>query len=82
MKISKGTIVRTVMIFIVIINVILKQFGIKVLPVDQSAVAGIVESLISIAAIISAWWYNNSFSKKAKRADQFFKQLKEGEVDV
>ncbi len=82
MKISKGTIVRTVMVFIVIINLILKQFGIKVLPVDQSAVAGIVEALISIAAIVSAWWYNNSFSKKAKRADEFFKQLKEGEVDV
>lgn len=79
MKISKWTILRTVMMILVIINMLLKAFGVDVINVSENTVLGIIEALIEIGAIISAWWYNNSFTEKAKMADEFFKSLKEEE---
>lgn len=82
MKISKWTIVRTIMIVLVIINMLLKVFGVNTLNISENTVLCAVETLIEIGAIASAWWYNNSFTEKAKRADAFFKQLKEEEQNV
>ena len=82
MKISKWTIVRTVMTSLVALNLILKAFGINVIPTDENAVMGVVEALIEIGAIIASLWYNNSFSEAARRADVFFKSLKESEKNV
>lgn len=76
-KISKGTIVRTVMIAIVVINMILKKLGINIINTDENTVASIVEMVIETGAIVAAWWYNNSFSDAAKKADRFFKAVKE-----
>ncbi len=79
MKITKGTIVRTIVLAIVIINLVLKAFGINAIPTDEIWIAGLVETLVEIGAIAAAWWYNNSFTEKAKKADEFFQQLKESE---
>ncbi len=76
MKISKWTIVRTVMTVIVVLNLILKAVGVNVINVGESTVLALIEALIEVGCIISAWWYNNSFSEEAKRADAFFKSLK------
>lgn len=80
MKITKATILRTVMIFIVITNYVLSKFGIKLINVSENEVLAVIEAVISVLSIIAAWWYNNSFSEKARRADLFLKQLKEGEI--
>ncbi len=77
MKISKWTIVRTIMILLVIVNMLLKAFGVKTIDIGEDTVLGIVEALIEIGAIVCAWWYNNSFTEKALAADNFFKSLKE-----
>ena len=79
MKITKGTIVRTIILAIVVINLVLKAFGVDVIPTDEVWIAGLVETLVEIGAIVAAWWYNNSFTEKAKKADEFFQQLKESE---
>lgn len=79
MKISKGTIVRTIMLAIVLINLILKHFGIDVINVEESQVLTFVEALIEVATIVVAFWKNNSFTDKAIKADNFLKQLKESE---
>ena len=77
--ISKGTIVRTIMLVIVIINMVLKHFGIDVINVEESQVLTFVETLIEIAVIIVTFWKNNSFTQKAIKADEFLKTLKESE---
>lgn len=82
MKITKGTIVRTVMVFIVIINFVLKKFGVELISADENAIASAVEMIISVLSVVAAWWYNNSFTDAAKRADEFFKGLKEGDANV
>ena len=78
-KITKGTIVRTIMIAIVVINMILKKFGVNIINTDENTVAAFVEMIIEIGAIFCAWWYNNSFSEAAKKADRFFTAVKEYE---
>jgi SPP1 family holin len=77
--IKKSTIVRTILLLIVLINLILKAFGINLIPVDENIIYNIVELIIEIAIIIVAFWKNNSFSEKAIKADEFLKKLKESE---
>lgn len=79
MKITKGTIVRTIMLTVVIINMVLKQCGINVLNVDEGTVASAVEVIVQIAVIAVAWWKNNSFSENAKKADKFLQELNKAE---
>lgn len=76
MKISKGTIVRTVMLIIVVLNMILKHFGIDVINVSENEVLSVLEMLIEIATIIVTFWKNNSFTQNAIKADEFLKTLK------
>ncbi len=80
MKISKYTIVRTVMLFIVVINYVLNKLGVSIINVSENEVLAFIEMAISVLSIMAAWWYNNSFSEKARRADLFLKNLKEGEI--
>ena len=76
MKISKGTIVRTIMLIIVLVNMILQHFGLDIINVEESQIASLVEILIELAVIIVSFWKNNSFTKKAIEADNFLKKLR------
>lgn len=82
MKITKGTIVRTIWILLVIVNVVLERFGIDVIPTDESLILMFVEAGIEIAGIVVAFWKNNSFTEKAIKADNFLKELRESESGV
>lgn len=79
MKISKGTIVRTIMLVIVIVNMILKACGKNIINIDENQVLTVLEYIIEIAVIAVNWWKNNSFTENAKKADEFLKNLKESE---
>ena len=79
MKISKGTIIRTVLMAIVIINMILKANGIELISISESEIATVVEYVLEIAVIIANWWYNNSFTENAKKAQKFLEELKTSE---
>lgn len=79
MKISKGTIARTIMLIIVVVNMVLQHFGIDIIKVDESQVLSFVEIVLELAVIITTFWKNNSFTDKAIKADEFLKNLKEGE---
>lgn len=76
MKISKGTIVRTIAILLVVINMFLQHFGIDVINVDENEILSFVEILIELSAIIVGFWKNNSFSDKAIKADEFLQELR------
>ena len=76
MKISKGTIVRTIMLVILIINLILKQLGYELINVSESQVLSVVEMLIEIAVIVVSFWKNNSYTEKAIEADEFLQDLR------
>ena len=76
MKISKGTIVRTIMLIIVIINLVLKQLGHDLINVSESEILSVVEMLIELAVIVVSFWKNNSYTQNAIKADEFLKNLK------
>ncbi len=77
MKISKGTIVRTISLAIVIINMVLKKFGVDLINVSESEILTAVEMLIEVAVIVVSFWKNNSYTQNAIKADEFLKNLKE-----
>lgn len=80
--ISKSTIVRTILVILVIVNIVLERIGIDVIPADEYTITMIVETLIEIAVIIVGFWKNNSYSKAAIEADAFLNKLRtEGSVD-
>ncbi len=77
MQISKGTIARTISVVLVIVNIVLKQFGIDAINVSESEILTFVEALIEVGIIVVSFWKNNSFTQKAIEADEFLKNLKE-----
>ena len=84
MKISKGTIIRTIALAVVLINMVLKSLGKPVIDYDEGTVMYWLEIIIEIAVILVTFWKNNSFSEYAIKADEFLKQLKteENESEV
>lgn len=81
MQITKGTIVRTIILLLVVVNLILERCGLDIIPTDESMILMVVETLIELAAIIVGFWKNNSFTEKAIKADEFLKKLRESEVE-
>ncbi len=79
MKISKSTIVRTILVAVVIVNFFLEKFGLDIIDTDESAVMMLLESLIEVAVIVVGFWKNNSYSQNAIKADKFLSQLRESE---
>jgi SPP1 family holin len=78
MQISKGTIARTISIVLVLVNIVLKQFGIDAINVSESEILSLIEALIEVAIIVVSFWKNNSFTQNAIKADDFLRTLKEG----
>ncbi|HCL03047.1 MAG TPA: phage holin [Lachnoclostridium phytofermentans] len=75
MKITKGTIIRTIMLVLVLVNLILKRTGKPILEIQEGTVASFVETVIELGTIIVAWWENNSFTQNARKADDYLKKL-------
>ena len=75
MKMTKSTIIRTIILFISLLNVILRMFGINTLPIDNELIGETVSVLILVASTICSWWYNNSFTEKARKADEYMKSI-------
>ena len=79
MKLSKAAIIRTIILFISLLNVVLRMFGVNTLPIDNELIAETVSVLILVASSICSWWYNNSFTEKARKADEYMKNLRSSE---
>lgn len=77
MNISKSTIVRTIMMVIVLVNLLLERCGVDLIPADEHLVTTVVEYIIEAAVIVVCFWKNNSFSPEAIKADEFLKRLRE-----
>ena len=76
-KTTKGTIVRTIVLFVAVINHFLTLSGHSVLPFDEDSVNEIVSTVFVAVVSIWTWWKNNSFTPAAKEADKYMKSLKE-----
>lgn len=75
-KITKGTVVRTIMLLVVVINMALKNVGKQPIEVAESDVYSLIEMIVSVVIILLSWWKNNSFTKNAQLADEYLQELK------
>lgn len=81
MKISKSTIIRTIALAVVLLNMVLKALGKPLIEYDEGTVMYWLEYIIEIAVILVTFWKNNSFSPAAIKADEILKQLKADDVE-
>lgn len=77
LKISKETLIRTIVLAIALLNSVLTMCNVNPLPFSDEQVYEGVSAVISVVATIWAWWKNNSFTKEAVIADEYKKSLKE-----
>lgn len=76
MKMDKAVIVRTIILFLSVVNIILERHGIKALPIENELICEIVSDGLLLCGVIASWWHNNSFTPAAKQADEYLKELK------
>lgn len=76
MKIDKAVVIRTLILFLSVINIVLERHGIKALPIEDELISEIVSDGLLLCGVVSSWWHNNSFTSAAKQADEYLKELK------
>ena len=81
MKISKGTIIRTICLLLALTNITLEAFGKKVIPISNEQISDAISVIFTIITSLTAAWKNNSFTPEAIKADEYLKELKEGVTD-
>ncbi len=79
MKIQKGTIIRTIILLVALINQFLTIAGKAVLPFSDEQITNFLSMALTGTASIIAWWKNNSFTQSAISADIDLKRMKEEE---
>lgn len=75
-KISAGTIARTIILLLALVNQCLSMAGIQVIPIADEDVNLLVSTVWTVAASLAAWWKNNSFTRAALEGDKTMKRLK------
>ena len=76
MKISKGTLIRTIVLALALINQVLAMLGLSPLNIADDDISTVISTAWTIISAVIAWWKNNSFTDAAIRADDFMHSLK------
>ena len=76
-NVSSGTIARTVVLALAMVNQILCIMGISPIPIDDEAIVELITTGAMIITALWAWWKNNSFSQAAIDADKQMHEIKD-----
>ncbi len=79
MKVSAGTVARTIVLLVALTNQILVSAGKSPLPFEDESITECVTLIFTFSASMVAWWKNNSFTSAAIEADAYKNQLIESE---
>ena len=79
-KITAGTIARTIVLLLALVNQCLSMAGVQVIPIADEDVNTLVTTLWTVCASLAAWWKNNSFTKAALDGDAAMRAEREGRV--
>lgn len=74
-KIKVATMTRTAVLILALANQILSATGHSPIPVDDAQLEQLISTGMTVVAAIWAWWENNSFTKEAIAADNYFESL-------
>ena len=75
-NVTTATIVRTICLFLALINQLLLATGHEVLPIEDEQVSMIVGTTVTVVFALIAWWKNNSFTRPAIQGDEVMHQAK------
>lgn len=75
-KPSVGTITRTAVLILTMVNMLLEATGRSVLPFSDEDVSSFVSTIAFVVSSVVAWWKNNSFTAPAIEADKLMHKLK------
>ena len=72
-NITAGTIARTACLALALTNQILTCFGVQVLPITDDQLNTLITTGLTVGTSVVNWWYNNSFTPAAIKADEALK---------
>jgi SPP1 family holin len=75
-NIDKGTLVRTVILVLALVNQVLTVLGINPLPIDEGNVDLLISTAWTVVAAIWSWWKNNNITQEAIQAQVYLDDLK------
>lgn len=64
-KISAGTIARTAVLALALINQLLSALGKPVLPIESAQLEQLISTGFTTVSALVNWWYNNSFTPES-----------------
>lgn len=76
MKVSAGTIARTVCLAMALVNQVLTVTGHSIIPIQDEDIQMLVSLLFTIITAVVSWWKNNSFTEAALAGDMVMEQMK------
>ena len=79
-KVQPDTIARTIVLALALLNQILAIMGNGTIEIAENDVYQVVSLLFTIITSIVAWWWNNSFTQHAIRADKYLDGLRNGGI--
>lgn len=82
LTVTKSTVIRTVVLVIALINQVLTSLGYPILPFTDEQITELISLIFTIGASAWAWWKNNSFTKRAIKADKIKDELKDSDWEV
>ena len=77
MNITAGTIARTIILILALVNQILTATGHSVINISDESINTLISTGFTIVTAIVAWWKNNSFTQSALKADEVMREGKE-----
>lgn len=76
MKVTAGTIARTVVLALALTNQLLTAFGYNVIDISDETINTLISTIFTIITAAIGFWKNNSFTQAALEADEVMKELK------
>lgn len=80
MKVTAGTIARTIILVVALANQWLSATGHAALPIADEQVESIVSTGATIIVALVAWWKNNSFTAAALAGDRVKESIRYGDI--
>lgn len=75
-KISAGTIARTIILALALVNQLLSATGHAVIPIEDETIESLVSYIVTVVVAIWTYWKNNSWTQAALRGDIVMKEIK------
>ena len=76
LNITSGTIARTIILVLALLNQILTATGHSVINISDESVNTLISTGFTIVTAVIAWWKNSSFTQSALKADEVMRELK------